>query len=196
MYQACAPLKPHLTYRYLYTSTGKPVDEPSHVDYVPSVFAYKPSLAEAVIRQKIERQERAGRRRQLAQEQAVEAQRRTTAAEALINETCSPWLGVLPQHSSPLPPFTAAARSAAYTGIVGVLPASGAESCKGESPSMSAPSLNRAMREVFILAITCMLTNHRFKIRYSLVKAFQYKWIFFALGQCSLGFVHAPYLVA
>ena len=84
LYQACAPLKPHLTYRYLYTSTGKPVDEPSRVDYVPNVFAYKPSLAEAVIRQKIERQERAGRRRRLAQEQAVEAQRRTTAAEALM----------------------------------------------------------------------------------------------------------------
>ena len=65
LYQACAPLKPHLTYRYLYTSTGKPVDELSHVDYVPSVCAYKPSLAEAVNREKIQRQERAGRRRQL-----------------------------------------------------------------------------------------------------------------------------------
>ena len=70
--QACAPLKPHLTYPYLNTSTGKPVDEPSHVDYVPSVFAYKPNLAETVNRQ-IESQELAGRR-QLAQEQAVEAQ--------------------------------------------------------------------------------------------------------------------------
>ena len=48
LYQACAPLKPHLAYRYLYKYTGKPVDEPSHVDNVPSVFAYKLSLAEAV----------------------------------------------------------------------------------------------------------------------------------------------------
>ena len=87
LYQTCAPLKPHLTYQYLYTSTGKPVDEPSHVDYVPSVCAYKPSLAEAVNRQKIECQERAGSRRQLAQEQAVETQRRTTAAEALMFTT-------------------------------------------------------------------------------------------------------------
>ena len=53
-------------------------------DYVPSVFAYKLRLATAMIRQKIERQERAGRRRQLAQEQIVEmAQDTTTAAEAL-----------------------------------------------------------------------------------------------------------------
>ena len=32
-----APLKFRFTYWYLYTSTGKPVDEPSHTDYVPNI---------------------------------------------------------------------------------------------------------------------------------------------------------------
>ena len=59
------------------------------MDYVPSVFAYKPSVAEAVQRQKSERQERAGRRRQMAQEQEVEVQSRTAAAEALMMLTAA-----------------------------------------------------------------------------------------------------------
>ena len=52
------------------------------MDYVPSVFAYRPRLAETVHRQKIQRQERAARRRQLTQEQEMETQSRATAAEA------------------------------------------------------------------------------------------------------------------
>ena len=57
------------------------------MDYVPSLFAYKPSLAEAVQRQKTERQERAVRRRQLAQEQEMEAQRTATAEALMMAET-------------------------------------------------------------------------------------------------------------
>ena len=81
------PLKSHLSYQYLYTSTGKPVNEPSHMDYVPSLFAYEPSLAEAVIRQKIEHQEEAGRRRQLLPKNKQWRHRRTTAAEAFMFTT-------------------------------------------------------------------------------------------------------------
>ena len=55
-------MKPDLAYLHVYT--GKPVDDPSHMpDYLLSVFAYRPSLAEAVHKQKTECQEWAERRR-------------------------------------------------------------------------------------------------------------------------------------
>ena len=60
---------------------GKPVDNTSHVDYVPTLFVYKPSMAEAVSRQWSECQKQAMKRRELADEPT---QNQMTAAEALM----------------------------------------------------------------------------------------------------------------
>lgn len=79
---ACVLPLPSRTYQafFLY-HTGKPVDDPSHVEYVPTVFVYQPRMAEAVSRQRNERQERAIKRRQLATEQS---ESQVTATEALM----------------------------------------------------------------------------------------------------------------
>lgn len=57
------------------------MDNPSHVEYVPTVFVYQPRMAEAVSRQRNERQEWAIKRRQLAKEQS---ESQVTATKALM----------------------------------------------------------------------------------------------------------------
>ena len=78
---ACVLPLPSCTYQAFLYYAGKPVDDPSHVDYVPTVFVYKPRMAEAVSRQRNEHQERAMKRRQLAKEQS---ESQVTATEALM----------------------------------------------------------------------------------------------------------------
>ena len=74
---------------YIVHFIGKPVDDPLHVDYVPSLFVYTcKSMTEAIIRQRNERHERIDRRRKLATEKViekeVETQSQVMAAEALM----------------------------------------------------------------------------------------------------------------
>ena len=71
-----------LTQLYL-VFVGKPSDDPLHVDYVPSVFAYRINASTQSVAQKTDRYNRSQRRRQQREDEEA-AEDEAMAAEALV----------------------------------------------------------------------------------------------------------------
>ena len=61
--------------------SGRPSDDPLHVDFVPSVFAYRPNTRKRVVKQNRERYLRSEWRRQVTEQQEAVAHNASKAAE-------------------------------------------------------------------------------------------------------------------